>query len=305
MQLPTVRLPAVNFGDWFEDFPARRFLLYALYTIVLFLLFLVINFPYRVLVDGLVNDVNLAPAEVSVHDASLVMTRGLELRGLTVRRPDWSRLPILEVPRAYLWPGLAGVLQGRLSKADIKGDLYSGKLKARWTGGDDLQRSIVQIEDLQVARYGPLQELFEEGQIFGLLSGYVELEGPAGDVDKMRAEGELYLDRAGSEGLVLASIPMLDLAFLETKAVFTFQGGRLEIQEFSSTGPDVEISGSGQIGVRAPFDQSVLDLKVTIQPAADARPEVKGLVSLIPRKKGARADAPISITGTLSKPRVR
>ncbi len=305
MELPSLRLPTINTGDWFEDFPVRRVLLYSLYTTVLFLIFLVFNFPYRVLVDRILNGVDLAPASIEVHSANLVVSEGLELRGLTVRRPDWSRLPILEIPRSYLWPGLNGLMRGELSKATFRADLYGGRMKARWVGTEDLKRSTLQVKDLQLARYQPLRELFDEGQIFGLVSGYIEIEGRGADLSSGRANGEVYLDRAGWEDLVYQGLPVLPLNFEETKAHFTLQNGRIEIAEFTSTGPDVTISGSGQIGLRNPIQLSALDLKVTIEPVADARPEVKGLLSLIPRKRGAKSDSPVSITGTLAKPRFR
>jgi len=305
MQMPSFRLPSLSLGDRFEDFPVRTVALYGAYTLVLFLVFLILNFPYGVLVDSLLNDVDLSPAQVSHRGAKLTVTRGLELRGVTVRRPDWTRVPIFEVPRAFLWPGISGLMGGDLTRADIRGDLYAGELRARWSGGDDLQRTILQVENVQVARYPPLRELFVEGQIFGLLSGFVEIEGRAGDVGTMRANGEIFLDQAGSEGLVYDGLPILDLSFVETSAMFNVQSGRIEIEELTATGPDVNISATGQIGIRGSALDSVLDLKVTIQAADGARPEVKGLVSLIPRQRGARSDAPLSITGTLRKPRFR
>ncbi len=304
MESPTSRLPELGLGDWFEDFPLRRVALYALYTLVLFLLFLVVNFPYRVLVDRVLGSVDVAPAELSIGDASFAFNRGLELRGVQVRRPDWSREPILEVPRSYLWPGLRGLLSGNLTKANINGVLYGGRVKARWRGRD-VQKVEVQVEDVQLARYPPLAGLFEAGQIYGLLSGYVEQEGRAGDIAAGRASGEIYLDQAGTEEIVYNGLPLLDLAFDEIKVLFTVQGGRVEIEEMSATGPDMLISGGGQIGIRESLLDSVLDLEVIIQAVEDARPEVKGLLTLIPRKRGAKADSPLAITGTLRKPRYR
>ena len=303
MESPLSRLPDIRVGDWFEDFPTRTFLLYGLYTLALFLVFLVFNFPYRVLVDRLVRQVDLSPAEVTIGDASLAVTRGLELRGVSVRRPDLSRLPVLEVPRAHIWPGVSGLLSGQISKASVKGDLYGGRLKARWRGRD-VQKVEVQLSDLQVSRYPVLSELLEAGQIYGLLSAYVEHEGRVGDADGGRASGEVYLDQAGSEDLVVNGLPILDLSFEEIKVLFSLQGGRAEVEEISAIGPDILMSGSGQIGVREPFSDSVLDLQLTIQAVEDARPEVKGLVSLIPRKRGA-SDKPVTLSGTIRSPRFK
>ncbi len=305
MQLPALRLPAINVGDWFEDFPARRVLLYSLYTIVLFLLFLVVNFPYRLLVERIINDIDLTPAEVELGDANFAFWKGLDLRGLVVRRLDLSRVPVLEIPRAYLKPGFGGLVRGKLSKVSFRGEMYGGRAKAKWVGGGDLRRVIVQVEDLQLARYPPLRELFDEGQIYGLLSGYIESEARGEATTPARASGEIYLDRAGSEGLVRGGLPILDVAMDETKVLFNIQSGRIEIEEFTAIGPDATISATGQIALRQPIDASVVDLSVTIEATADARPEIKGLLSLIPRERGASADTPVSITGTLGKPRFR
>jgi len=305
MQIRNFELPTLSIGDRFEDFPVRAALLYGLYAVVLFLIFLVLNFPYGVLVDQLLDDVDLSPAEVTHGSVEMAILGGLELRGVTVRRSDWTRLPVLEIPRADLRVGLSGLLRGKVSKVNVIGDLYGGVLKAKWRGGEDLQRAIVQVEDLQVARYPPLREIMEKGQIFGLLSGFVQAEGRPGDSAAVRANGEIYLDRAGSEGLEYHGWPVLDLSFEESSVLFSMQGGRIEIEEFNAAGPDVIMSGSGQIGLRDSLGDTVLDLKVVVQAAPDARPEVKGLVSLIPRQRGAQPDTPISITGTLAKPRYR
>lgn len=304
MRMPSLRLPAVG-TDLFEDFPTSKVLLYGAYTLVLFLVFLVLNFPYRVIVTRLLNDVDLENVQIDVHDASLAVWRGLELRGVTVRRGDWSRLPVVEIPRGYLWPGLGGLMTGDISSADFRGELYGGEAKARWSSGEDLQRTIVQVENVQLARYPPLGELFSEGQIFGLLSGFVEVEARAGDLDDARANGELYLDRVGSEGLAYGGLKVLDLFFEETKVLFALQNGRIEIEEIGATGPDLTITGAGQIGLRQPIQDSVLDLELKIAAMPEARNEVKGLVQLIQAQASRGGGDSLTIAGTLRAPRIR
>jgi hypothetical protein len=46
-------------------------------------------------------------------------------------------------------------------------------------------------------------------------------------------------------------------------------------------------------------------MRVTVVPGNDATDDIKTLLSLIPRPKNARLDAPITITGTLRQPRLR
>ena len=116
--------------------------------------------------------------------------------------------------------------------------------------------------------------------------------------------GELKIDGAGiTEGKV-GGFTVPDLNLKQTKVKFTVRSGRLELQEFTATG-DVSVQGSGQIVLREPFQDSVLNLRVTLLPTPTTPDAVKTLLAMIPRPAGNKPDAPLTVTGTVARPRMR
>jgi hypothetical protein len=57
--------------------------------------------------------------------------------------------------------------------------------------------------------------------------------------------------------------------------------------------------------LREPLQESILNLRATIQQSLATPDAVKTLVGLIPRAPGSKPDSPIIITGTLAHPHVR
>jgi type II secretion system protein N len=138
----------------------------------------------------------------------------------------------------------------------------------------------------------------------GQLSGAASIEG-RGDLENARAAGEFDIKDAGLTGAKINGLGVPDLTFNEITFKFARQGTRLEIQEFRADGDQVKASGDGQVVLREPLADSVLNLRLTVVPGNNASDDIKTLLSLIPRPKNARLDAPLTITGTLRQPRMR
>jgi hypothetical protein len=85
MQAPSFRvaMPRLSF-DWLEGFGGRRFFLYVLYTLVVFVIFLVVNFPHDVLIQRALRQVDLGSVSLSVGGARFAWHRGYELQRLQV-----------------------------------------------------------------------------------------------------------------------------------------------------------------------------------------------------------------------------
>lgn len=309
MRLPSLRvsLPRPSFlFDWLDILGGRRFLFYTLYTVILFAVFLVVNFPHDAVVQRALRAADLGPVAVGVGGARFAWYKGYELRGVQLRQrgsgPD--RPPILESASLYVRPGLDGLLRGRLSSVYVSGALYNGALDARWTMNDGTMRATLDLRDVQLERYRFLTSLFEEGQVGGKLSGTVTAESRRNDWRSGRAAGELELQRAGTTALKVKGFGVPDLHFATASVKFALQNNRLDIQELRAEG-DAKLSGEGQIALRTPVQDSVLNLRVSIVAGAESPDAVKGLLQLIPRAQGARPDAPVAISGTLRNPRFR
>jgi type II secretion system protein N len=162
----------------------------------------------------------------------------------------------------------------------------------------------MQWKDLNLGRYRTLTALLDEGQLGGRVSGYFNFEGHGAKLEASQGTGELALEGVALTAAKVSGFPVPDLHLRQTKLKFVVRGGRLELQEFQATG-DVDVQGSGNVVLREPLQESILNLRATIQQSLATPDLVKTLVGLIPRAPGSKPDAPIVITGTLGRPHVR
>jgi type II secretion system protein N len=298
-------LPRLSF-DWLDGLGGRRFFLYGFYFLLLFGIFLINNFPHEVIVKRALRELNQGPLVPGVSRARFAWYKGYELSGVTLSQRSGSpdAPPVFESSSLYIRPGLDGLLQGKLSSILVDGALYGGHADGSWSVADGMTRATLQLDGVQIGRYPYVQTLLEEGTVQGKLSGVASVEG-RGDLENARAVGELEINDAGIVGAKFNGIGVPDLGFKTVSLKFARQGTRLEVQEFRADGDQIKASGDGQIVLREPVGDSVLNLRVTVMPGNEATDDIKTLLSLIPRPKNARLDAPLTITGTLRQPRLR
>lgn len=145
----------------------------------------------------------------------------------------------------------------------------------------------------------------DQGQLTGTISGSWSVEYASDDPASLQGAGELVLSRAALVGAKVSGFTVPDLSFSEARVKVALGNNRLELQEFSAAGDEVNVQASGNVTVKFPPPESVLNLRVTIQPGTKSPESVKALLALLPRPPGARENAPLSISGTLASPRVR
>jgi len=309
MRLPALRLPAFRLPfDWFEGFGSRRMLLYGLYTFVLFLVFLVVNFPHHVIVQRVLKSVDLQGQgmRLDVGDTRFAWWRGYELQRVRLSPVNPDLPAFLEMGSLFVRPGLDGLLRGQVNSAHLLGLMYGGAVNANLSADNGVQRANVNFDGLELERYPLLASLIQEGTISGLLSGAITIENRSGDAGDTHAAGELALDKAALNNVKVGIFPLPALRFDKAGMKFSAQGGRMDVQEFEANGPDMRLSLSGQIALREPVYDSVLNLKLTALPTANSPEDVKNLLALLPPPpKGAKPDTPHVISGTLARPRVR
>jgi type II secretion system protein N len=298
-------MPRFSF-DWFDGFGGRRFFLYAFYFLLLFGIFLMHNFPHDVVVKRAIRELNQGSLVAGVSRARFAWFKGYELSGVTLAQRDDAPddPPLFESSSLYVRPGLDGLLQGRLSSILVAATLYGGQMDGSLAMADGLTRATVQLDGLQLSRYPYVRTLLDEGSLSGRLSGTASMEG-RGDLENARAVGEFEIRDASLTGAKINGLGVPDLGFQMIAFKFARQGTRLEVQEFRADGDQIKASGDGQIVLREPFGDSVLNLRVTMMPGSSASEDIRTLLSLIPRPKNARLDAPLAITGTLRQPRLR
>lgn len=306
MRLPRIRLPRPRLSlEWLAALGGRRTILYVGYTAVVFVASLLLTFPHESLVRRILSSVNRGPVSVEFNTVRLAWLDGYELSGMRIGSASADgQPPYLECSRLWVRPALSALLHGNPYDLLLSADLYGGMAQGEVKMSEGAVAGNLQWKDLNLGRYRTLTSLLDEGQLTGRLSGHLDFEGRGANLDAGQSTGEFALEAAALSGAKVGGFPVPDLHLRQTKAKFAVRAGRLEVQEFQATG-DVDVQASGYIVLRDPPQESILNLRATIQQSLATPDAVKTLVGLIPRPPGSKPDAPIVITGTLGRPRVR
>lgn len=307
MRVPAVRMPAWRPSfDWAEGVGSRSVILYGLYTLVLFCVFLFANFPHKVLVQRVLQAVQVPGMRFDVGDVRFAWWRGFELQRVVVAPSDPSLPAFFESQSLYVRPALSDLVRGRLQSLALSGALYGGVFDGTINGGD-VNRISLTVNGAELQQYPLFSSWLQGGQLDGKLSGALSVESKGSDIADVRAAGDLQLDGASLTDGKYNSFPIPPLHFKTIGTRFDLQGGRLDVQELHADGDEVTLDSSGQVAMRTPLGDSVLNLKVALAPGPQATDDIKTLLSVIipPPAKGAKADAPRTLSGTLNKPRLK
>ena len=307
MRFPSLSLPAWRPSlDWVEGLGGRRMLLYALYTTVLFLVFLLANFPVGVVVQRVVKSIELPGMQLDVADARFAWWHGFELQRIKLASTQPDQPALFEALSLYVRPGLDGLLRGQPTSVSVYGPMYGGEVSGTFSSAGGLNRATLNLDHVQVQRYPYLSTFVGGGQLAGQLSGDLTVEMRPGAAEDTHAAGELAMDKVSLTDVKVQQFPVPALHFDTAALKFSLQGTRLEVQELEADGPELKVVASGQVAMREPIGDSVLNLKLSAAPGPTSPDEVKTLLSFLPPPvKGQKPDAPRTISGTLSKPRVR
>jgi len=307
MRMPALRLPAWRPSlDWSEGLGSRSTLLYGLYTFVLFCVFLFANFPHKVLVQRVLHSIEIPGVRLDVGDVRFAWWRGFELQHVLVAPSDPAQPAFFESASMYVRPAIADLVRGQLQSLALSGTLYGGTLDGTLSSGD-VKRVSINVAGLQLQTYPLLGSLLGGGQLAGKVSGALSVEAHGTDIADVRAAGDLQLTDASMADAKYNQFPIPPLHFKAINTRFDLQGGRLDLQELHADGQEIMLESSGQVAMRTPLSDSVLNLKVVLAPGPEAPDDVKTLLSALipPPAKGAKADAPRTLSGTLAKPRLR
>lgn len=307
MRMPALRLPAWRPSlDWTDGFASRSVILYALYTFVLFAVFLFANFPHGLLVQRVLRSVQVPGLRLDIGDVRFAWWHGFELQRVVVAPSDPTQPAYFEAPSLYVRPALGDLVRGRLQSVDLSGSMYGGTINGTVSRGE-LTRVRLDVQGLQLQRYPWLAAALEGGQVKGRASGTLTVEGRGTDIADLRAAGDLQVTDATLTDAKWNQLPIAPLQFNAVSARFDLQGGRLDVQELQADGKEITLDVGGQVALRTPLPDSVLNLKVHLAPGPECPEDIKTLLTAImpPPAKGAKADAPKVLSGTLAKPRLR
>jgi type II secretion system protein N len=305
MQVFGIRLPRPRLSlEWLGVLGDRLTWLYVAYTAALFVVFFILTFPHEMLVRRALSLVNTRANTVDFESTRFAWYKGYEINDVKLSGGSEGMPPVLELRHLWVRPLFSALIRGNPYAVHVQAELYGGEADGELNYTNGKLVGSLQLNNLEVGRYRALTALLDEGSITGRLSGQLDFEGRLTNLDGAQGSGDLVLESAGISQAKVSGYPVPDLNFRQSKLKFVVRSGRLELQDVAIAG-DVNVQGSGQIILRAPMPDSVLNLRATLQPTGTTPDAVKALMAMIPKAPGAKPDAPMTITGTLSHPRVR
>jgi len=304
MRFPRLRLPRPRLSfEWLGALGGRTTLLYVGYTLVLFLVCLLITFPHELLVRRALAPIVRGTVDVDFKSLRLGYN-GYEISSARVTSASDGQAPYLECNRVWVRPSLAALVRGNPYDFLVSADLYGGQARGEVNVAGGALNGWLQWRDVEIGRYRTVTSLLDEGQLGGKVSGQFTFEAPGNNLGAGQGNGEIAIDGASIAGAKVNGFTVPDLKLRQARAKFQVRPGHVELPEFQSTG-DINAQGSGQISLRDPIQESNLNLRATVATGLETPDTIKALVALIPRQPGAKPDAPFTITGTLANPRIR
>lgn len=304
MALPRLSLPRLSLERFSASGAGASTALYVGFTAVLFVVFLVVTFPYDVLVRRALAGLRGAPVRVEFADARFAWHRGIELTGVSLRS-DAAAAPVLEAESLAVRPQLGQLLRGNPYALDLSAELYGGTAHATADLGGGRIAGEVEFEAVSLGRYRPLAMMLEEGRLGGRVDARLVFEAAREAPAAGQATGKVTLSRAALQEAKIAGFGVPDIHLDEVLVEFGFQNGRVDLQKLDARGKEIILAADGQITLREPVVDSVLNLRATIMAGPEAPDAIRGLLQLVPRPAGAADDAPVRVTGTIARPRIR
>ncbi|MGH7857994.1 MAG: type II secretion system protein GspN [Candidatus Binatia bacterium] len=287
-----------------RQMPRRSFLLYAIYTIALFLLFLVLTFPHDLVARRYAREIARETGwDLRFDDASLVPWAGYRFSNFRVQAPGAGATPWIGADRVSFRPSLQTLFGGGLSAASFYGEAYGGEFSGSTRLGETTTVDL-SWQRLDLAQYPRLAEIID-GRWNGVLSGDLHLESRESLRD---TEGRARLSlRDGSlTGGSAQGFTVPDLTATQGDGEVEIKGGRLEIRTLKLTGAEIDADIRGQLYLRTPLLQSVVNATLSVKPVPGAAPGIDGLLTLLNRgQKPAGGTYSFTLYGMLSQIRVR
>jgi type II secretion system protein N len=264
-----------------------RWLSFTVYFIAVFLVFLLLLFPFDRVRTKLESEVRLrTPVELSVARISPRFFNRFVLSDVVVS--DKGGKVLFESPSVRTTVSLFNVLRGRFS-LDMKGQAYGGVLLVKTQQGPGRQNLLVDADGLDIGSYALLKDFGLK--LSGKLGGNFEMTGDAG-------KGRLWLKGLTSRELKIKGFPIPDLDFEQCWLEAELKGDRLTIKKMELDGKELKVRCLGDLVLRG---RGTLNLTVKLKPSERLATEQAGIFSLF-KNKDAEGFYQFSLGGTLSDP---
>ncbi|HSQ78443.1 MAG TPA: type II secretion system protein GspN [Nitrospirota bacterium] len=267
-----------------------RRLSFAAYFAAVFLLFLLLRFPFDRIKSKLESEVHQrTPLELSVAHISPWFFNRFVLSDVVVA--DNKGRILFESKSVKTTVSLFSLLRGALS-LKLKAKAYGGELLVKANQGPGRQYLLLDADGLDIASY-PLLKDFGL-RVTGKLGGNFEMNGDSG-------KGRVWLKGLASRELTVRGFPIPDLDFEKGWLEAELKGDRLTVKKLELDGKDLMVRATGDLVLR---ERGMINLAIKLKPSERLAHEQSALISLL-RNRDAEGYYLFSLGGLLSEPMAR
>jgi type II secretion system protein N len=264
-----------------------RKLSFAVYFLAVFLIFLLLLFPFDRLRSKIESEVRLrTPVEISIARISPRFFNRFVLSDVVVS--DREGRVLFESPSVTTRVSLFGLLRGRLS-LDMKALAYGGDILVKIQQGPDRQHLRLDASGLDVGASSFLKDLGLT--LSGKLGGNFEMTNNAG-------KGRLWLTDLTSRELNIQGFSIPDLDFDKCWFEGAIKGDRLTIKKMELDGKELKLRVLGNLVLR---ERGSLNLTVKLKPSERLAREQAMIIAFL-KNKDSDGFYQFGLGGTLSEP---
>ncbi len=270
--------------------PLIRRLLFTAYFAVVFLIFLLLLFPFDRMKAKLESEVRTrTPLELSVARISPRFFNRVILSDVVVS--DKTGRVLFESPTVGTTVSLLGLIRGTLA-LDLKAQAYGGELLVKAQQGKDRQYLFLDAHDLDIGSYSLLKTLGLK--LSGKLGGTIEMTGDAG-------KGRIWLKALTSRELKIKGFPLPDLDFEQAWFEAEIKGDRLTIKKLELDGKELKLRCLGDMVLR---ERGTLNLTLKVKPSERLAREQAAILSFL-KNKDSEGFYQFTLGGTVAEPMPR
>ena len=283
--------------------PWRGVLGYGVFTLVAFVVALLYSLPHDLIARRALDEATAGtPVRIAFDRVSLAFPSGYSFRGVRLVAPGPPPTAV-EMDDITIRIPLVRLLLGRIDSATFTGRLYGGSFAGSVGETDGRLATSLTLTDVRIA---PLSQrlLPPPGQVTGVASLHLELASDGRSTHSAQGDFDLSIRDLELQGLVARGFTVPDLAFATVDLKAGIQAGRVRIDRFQASGEELTIAATGDVLIREPTAQSVLNLQLEIDVAAGERPGLRVATTLLP-KRGPGQPKTWSLRGSFASPSLR
>ena len=284
---------------------AKTILLYTLVGLGSFIFFFRLTFPFDALKDSLVSSLEKQLSlEVEIQELNpRFFLNGITVKGLTLQNQE-DLPPLLSVDRLKASLSLFSLISRTLSvgfHTTLYGGHIKGKVKKKST---DISLEAL-WQDLDISRY-PLPFRTAFLQLRGLLNGNIDLSMNGTRIKNAEGSSSFLITGGVIEKLEIMGFKLPEISFSKVTGDLDIKGEKVTLKTFHMEGEDLEIFLDGKITLRErQLSSSLLNLKGKAKPSDQLANQFGPILSYLNDKKTADGFYEFSISGMISRPKLK